>query len=237
MAAGHFARHAAPITRSLALVAASMILTACGNSGSLFPPSLGGTSRPPSTSTGNGAPSISGKPQGTATVNKPYSFKPDAYDPNGDVLIFAVSKLPPWATFNAATGEISGVPPAGSTGTFGDIQISVTDGEMKTALPAFSITVTDSAATAPGTASGKATLTWTVPTQNDDGSPLNDLTGYRIYYGLASSDLNQRLEVGLPTTTNVEVPGLTAGTWYFAMTSVNGAGVESARTGVVSMVL
>ena len=232
MAAGHFARHAAPITRSLALVAASMILTACGNSGSLFPPSLGGTSKSPSTSTGNGAPSISGQPQSTATVNLPYAFKPNAYDPNGDVLVFQVSRLPPWATFNAATGEVSGVPPTGSTGTFGDIRISVTDGEANAALPAFSITVTDSA-TAPATGAGSAMLSWTIPTQNDDGSPLSDLSGFRIYYGMAAGDLSQRLDITNPATTSIEIPGLSSGTWYFAMTSVNNVGLESKRTGTV----
>jgi len=247
-AAGHFARHAAPTTRSLALVAASLILTACGD-GSLFSSSLSGptsvpppaslagpTSEPPPTSPGsatdNYAPSISGTPQPTATVNQPYSFKPEAYDPDGDVLTFQISKLPPWATFSPATGEMAGMPPTGWTGTVTDIRISVTDGKMKSALPAFSITVTESPS-APTSGAGSATLSWTVPSQNDDGSPLTDLSRYRIYYGQASSNLNQSIEISDASQTSIEIPTLTAGAWYFAMTSVNSNGVESRRTGVV----
>jgi len=251
-AAGHFARHAAPTTRSLALVAASLILTACGD-GSLFSSSLGEptsvpppaslagpTSEPPPTSPGtatdNYAPSISGTPQPTATVNQPYSFKPEAYDPDGDVLTFQISKLPPWATFSPATGEITGMPPTGWTGTVTDIRISVTDGEANAALPAFSITVADSA-TSPGPATSSATLSWTVPSQNDDGSPLTDLAGYRIYYGMDSGDLNQRLDITSPATTSIEIAALSSGVWYFTMTSVNGAGTESLRTGAATISL
>jgi len=238
-AAGRFARIATPLTRSLPLITASLILTACGD-GSLFSSSLGDSSNAPSTSpgtpSGNSVPLISGKPQTVATVNQPYAFKPDASDPNGDVLVFQVSRLPPWATFNAATGEISGVPPTGSTGTFGDIRISVTDGEANAALPAFSITVADST-TSPGPATGSASLSWTVPSQNDDGSPLTDLAGYRIYYGVASGDLNQRLDITSPATTSIEIPSLSSGTWYFAMASVNAAGTESVRTGAVMISL
>lgn len=235
-AAGHRARFAAPLTRSLLIVAVSMLLHACGDDRTLYPPGQGGTSKPPDT-TGNYAPSISGKPQLIATANVPYDFRPEAYDPNGDVLVFQVSRLPPWARFDPATGEISGVPPQGATGTFTDIRVTVTDGAAKSALPAFSITVTDPNATTPVTGTGIAKLSWTMPTQNDDGSPLTNLAGYRIYYGTATGNLSQRLDIGSASTTTAEVPGLAAGTWYFMMTSVSEAGVESVRTGAVSIVL
>ena len=43
----------------------------------------------------------------------------------------------------------------------------------------FSIIVLE---TAPAT-SGPAALSWTRPTQNTDGKALNDLAGYRVYFG------------------------------------------------------
>ena len=97
--------------------------------------------------------------------------------------------------------------------------------------------MTDSSATAPGTATGKATLSWSVPTQNDDGSPLTDLAGYRIHYGTTAADLVQRVEISNPATTSAEIPDLSPGSWYFAMTTLSAAGVESRQTGMVSTTL
>lgn len=237
-AAGRPARITAPLTRSLILITVSTLLHACGNDRTTSPPGQGGGNKPPD-ATGNYAPSISGTPPAVATVNTPYEFQPKAYDPNGDVLVFQVSRLPLWAKFDPATGEISGVPPKGAIGTFTDIKVTVTDGAAKSALPAFSITVTDPNAPTPSPTPGTgiAKLSWSAPTQNDDGSALTNLTGYRIYYGTSPGDLGQRLEIENPGATMAEVPGLATGTWYFAMTSVNAAGVESARTHAISMSL
>ncbi len=62
---------------------------------------------------------------------------------------------------------------------------------------------------------------------------MTDLSRYRIYYGQASSNLNQSIEISDASQTSIEIPALAAGTWYFAMTSVNSNGVESRRTAVV----
>src|SRR3989304_6108420 len=47
---------------------------------------------------------------------------------------------------------------------------------------------------------GDAILSWNSPTTNMDGSPLNDLAGYRIYYGTASGSYSQQLNLGNVTT-------------------------------------
>jgi hypothetical protein len=39
---------------------------------------------------------------------------------------------------------------------------------------------------------GTATLAWTAPTRNSDGSKITGLAGYYIYYGTSPSNLNQR---------------------------------------------
>ena len=67
-----------------------------------------------------------------------------------------------------------------------------------------------------------ATLSWTAPT--------GTVSGYRVYYGTASGAYEQVLGSGaFAGTTNFTVADLTAGhTYYFAVTAINVAGVESA---------
>ena len=90
--------------------------------------------------------------------------------------------------------------------------------------------------TSPSTAS--VTLSWSAPAQNADGTPLQDLAGYRIYYSQAPWGWANSLNVSDPRATTIEIPNLATGaTWYFAMTSYNVAGVESERTGYVSKML
>jgi hypothetical protein len=72
--------------------------------------------------------------------------------------------------------------------------------------------------------SGDATLSWSVPTENTNGSPLTNLTGYVVRYGTSTSALNSQLSV---KTNEVEIENLKAGTWYFEVASVNSANVES----------
>jgi hypothetical protein len=230
-AAGHSARTAV----TCLVCFTSITLTACGN-GSRFPSIVDrADASPPSAGTGaNDAPVIKGKPLSTAVVNVPYVFRPDVHDPDGDVLVFQVARKPSWATLDPATGELSGVPPAGTTGTYTDIAISVSDGELKTSLPPFSIKLTTSSATG---STSSAALSWSAPTQNEDGSPLTDLAGYRIHYGTSASDLNKRVEVGNPATTSARVQNLTPGTWFFAISAYTHNGAESSRSGVVSKVI
>ena len=157
-----------------------------------------------------------------------------ATDPDGDVLVFQVSRKPAWAAFNPATGELSGTPSAGTTGTYTDITIFVSDGELKTALAPFTIEVTKSPATG---STASASLAWSAPTENEDGSPLTDLAGYRIYYGTSASDLSKRVDVGNPATTSTVVQNLTPGTWYFAISAYTQTGVESSHSQVASKVI
>lgn len=80
----------------------------------------------------------------------------------------------------------------------------------------------------------RATLTWTAPTTNTDGTPLTDLLRFVVYYGTAPGDLSQIWTVNSPSATQTEIEGLAPATWFFAMTAVNQRLVESARTNIVS---
>jgi len=90
----------------------------------------------------NSAPIISGTPATIITVETAYSFTPDATDANGDNIEFNISNKPDWVDFNPVTGALTGTPEIQDAGTTTpDILISVSDGELKTSLAAFSITV------------------------------------------------------------------------------------------------
>src|SRR5690606_39089874 len=97
-------------------------------------------------------------------------------DADGDQLAFEVTNLPEWARFDSRTGKISGTPSAEHAGTYSNISIRVSDGSANASLPRFSITVQQ-------ISSGSVTLSWTPPSENEDGSALTNLAGYRIYYG------------------------------------------------------
>lgn len=84
---------------------------------------------------------------------------------------------------------------------------------------------------------GEATLRWTAPTQNTDGSPLTNLAGYRIYYGTSSTQLTQTIQLANAGLTTYVVRDLAPGTWYFAVAAYNSAGVESALSNIASKVV
>ena len=117
-----------------------------------------------------------------------YAFRPTAADADGDTLTFAIANRPAWATFNAATGQLSGTPTSASVGTYANIVISVSDGKASAALAAFSITVAD-------VSNGAASLRGRRRRQNTDGSTLTNLAGYRIVYGTSATQLTQTIQL------------------------------------------
>jgi len=80
---------------------------------------------------------------------------------------------------------------------------------------------------------GTATLSWDPPTTNVDGSPLTGLSGYKVYYGTASGNYTQTINVGNVTT--YIAANLTDGvTYYFAVTASDTLGNESGYSNEVS---
>jgi hypothetical protein len=173
----------------------------------------------------NTAPTIAGTPPATATVGTLYTFTPSASDSDGDALSFSVQNMPSWASFSIASGTLSGTPAAGNVGTNSNIVISVSDGHTSASLAPFSITV----ASAPSSGStGSATVTWTAPTTNTDGTALTDLAGFHIYYGQSPSSMTTTIDVANAGTTSYTVNDLASGTWYFAVNAYTTSGAESA---------
>lgn len=174
----------------------------------------------------NRAPTISGTPLTSVLALAAYAFQPSASDPDGTTLTFSIQNRPSWATFNTATGRLSGTPALTDVASYGNIVISVSDGTATASLPAFSLSVLQAA-------NGSATVTWVPPVTNTDGSPLTNLTGYRIAYGRSNTAMDQSESVsgGLTAFT---VSNLISGTWYFAVYAVNADGAESSISNIAS---
>lgn len=81
-------------------------------------------------------------------------------------------------------------------------------------------------------ATGDATLSWAPPTERVDGTPLEAVSGYRIYYGRDPEQFEHELEVGREVT-KYRIDNLEPGEWYFAVAAVSEEGLESAPSSVV----
>jgi hypothetical protein len=220
---------------ALLLAATALLIAGCGDSdddgGNTSPPPVSGNPPPPNS---NMPPSgttltINGSPTGSVLVGSNYSFTPSTSAYNGATLTYSISNRPAWAQFNVSTGRLSGTPGAGHVGTYSDIVISVSDGSRTASIPSFSISVV-------ATATGSATLSWLPPTQREDGThlPVNELGGYRIYWGTSPNQLNQSVTLNGPGITTYVIEPLTPNTWYFAITALDASGIESTRSNVAT---
>jgi len=172
---------------------------------------------------GTTAPTISGSPSTSDVAGQAYGFVPTTTN-GGGTLAFSITNMPAWASFSTVTGALTGTPSSVQVGVYSNILISVSNGSASASLAAFSITII----------TGSATLSWTAPTQNTDGTPLTDLAGYTIYYGASPSELTQTIQLANPSATSYEVDNLTAGTYYFAVSAYTTAGTQSTQSSVGS---
>jgi hypothetical protein len=175
----------------------------------------------------NRAPTISGTPLTAVVPGVAYSFTPTASDPDGDTLTFSIANAPAWASFNTSTGQLSGTPGLQHVGTTSGIVITVSDGKASDSLSAFALTVQ-------AVATGSATLSWTPPTTNTDGSPLTNLAGYKVYWGTSQGNYSNSATLNNAGLTTYVIENLTPGTWFFVATAFNTAGIESTFSGVAS---
>jgi hypothetical protein len=211
-----------PTLRAVLLSLTAVLVVACGGGGDS---GTAAQSANPPPGGANGAPTIQGTPTSTVLVGQAYSFQPSINDPNGDTLTITAQNVPGWANFNAQNGRISGTPTSADIGSYSNITIRVSDGTNTATLGPFSITVSASV-------QGAATLSWTPPTQNSDGSSLTNLAGYEIMYGRNSNNLDQTVSLTNPSINTYIVDNLTSGTWFFAVMARNSNGVTSPLSNV-----
>ena len=175
---------------------------------------------------------LTGTPAPTVTVGSVYHFQPALTPATGATVGYSVQNLPAWASFSTASGQLQGTPTAADVGVYPNIVISASTGSASAALQAFAVTVKPSVApNSPGT----ATLTWVAPTTNSDNTQLDDLSAFRIYYGTSSSALTGVIDVVADGNTDgFVVSGLAKGTYYFKVSALDSAGVESSQSDEVS---
>lgn len=116
-----------------------------------------------------------------------------------------------------ATGAWSGVKAGSGTETLPEITASKTYG-LTCSWPS---------------QSGSATINWTAPTTNTDGTPLTNLASYEVVAG-TNPDALTRVSTALPTATSKLITGLSGGTWYFGVMAVTSSDVRSALSNVIS---
>lgn len=185
--------------------------------------------------TGSSAPSVNQAPLLVARVDESvrvgetYDWQPTASDADGDTLTFSANNLPPWASIDANNGRVTGTPTDNDIGVHESITISVADNvrHVTTSQP-FSITVVGAAG------SGMASLHWDFPTSKVDGSPLDDLAGFRILYGRKSEDLDKSVYISGAAINSYEFDSLSEGVWYFAVVAVSAGGLEGPPTTIAS---
>ncbi len=217
----------------------ALALSACGGGGggdkaAATPTSTGTTSSTTTTTTttttspttGSLPLSITGAPNRQAVANQAYWFRPVTSDPTGSALKFGIANQPDWSTFNPNTGELTGTPANTDVGMYHGVTVTVTAGTQMRAL-AFDVEVVQV-----GTSS--LTLTWTPPTQNEDGTPITNLAGYRIRFGLQSGVYTNMITLNNPGLATYVLGGLAAGTYYVVISAYTQNGAESSYSNEAS---
>ena len=212
-----------------AITFAGLLLTACGDG-------VGVTSAGAATATAASTPGVpapvalTGTPTTSVTAGQNYAFQPTVSAGAGAVT-FQIQGKPTWAAFNASTGALTGTPAAANEGTTAGITITGSNGSSSASIGPFEIVVN---APPVSPATGSATLSWTAPTENTDGSPLTDLAGYHIYYGTSAGAWTSTITILSATETSYVVSSLASGTYYFAIVAFNSEGIDSADSNVGS---
>lgn len=200
------------------LLGAIMIIAGCLDSG---PDTVAADPAPPVPPVGgNSAPTITGAPGTSVVMGEQYSFTPSATDPDNDPLTFSVQGEPDWLSFDSGNGSLTGMPLLADVGTYPGISVSVSDGSLSSNLPQFTVTVVQNA-------DGSITLSWTAPTENEDGSALTDLAAYKFYYGTSPGNYSNQMRVDSPGITSYMLENLTPATYYIVTTAINAGGTES----------
>ena len=77
-----------------------------------------------------------------------------------------------------------------------------------------------------GSAASSAALSWLAPTQNTDGTPLTDISGYHVYLGTDPNNLTATADLTDASATSYTVTNLSPGKWYFAISAYNAEGTD-----------
>lgn len=137
--------------------------------------------------------------------------------PTATMTLSPSSGLPPYeATLLWSSAEVktcqAGDGWSGAKATSGSVKVTIT------AVVKFSLVCS---------AQGVNKLSWSPPTTRADGTLLTNLAGYKIYRGTEQSVLPLAVTINNPGTVSYDHAGLAAGTYWYAMTAFDSAGLES----------
>jgi hypothetical protein len=79
---------------------------------------------------------------------------------------------------------------------------------------------------------GQATVKWAPPTERVDGTVLDAVGGFRIYYGRDPENMERSIDVDSEVT-EYQIDDLEQGDWYFAVSASSEEGLESAPSPAV----
>ena len=82
-----------------------------------------------------------------------------------------------------------------------------------------------------------ASLSWSAPVENTNGTALTNLSGYHIYYGTSTGAMTNKVSISTVGILSYVIDNMASGNWYFAVTSLNSAGVESALSNTIQATL
>jgi len=173
-------------------------------------------------------------PRPTAVAGEYFTFLASAKRADGGATDVHVENVPAWATawttYDGSTSWITlyGTPTAQDVGVYPPVRIvaSVSTG---TIVKTVEIPV--------AYATGKSwALLRIAPTQNEDGSPLLDLAGYRYYVWPPDATSPTITDVGLAGSP-LGVLGMTTGLWKIALTAYNSARAESRLSPVLPLLV
>lgn len=82
-----------------------------------------------------------------------------------------------------------------------------------------------------------AMISWSVPTQREDGSSLSvkDLSGYEIYYTTDDSSVSGVFKIAGGGVSSYTASNLAAGNYYFSISAIDLSGFKSALSNLVSI--
>jgi nitrite reductase/ring-hydroxylating ferredoxin subunit len=83
---------------------------------------------------------LAGVPPSSVTVGNSYAFQPTVSEGSGTIT-FSIQGQPPWVSFDASTGALSGTPSVSDEGLSADITISASNGSSTGSVGPFTILV------------------------------------------------------------------------------------------------
>jgi hypothetical protein len=180
----------------------------------------------------NQAPIIDALPAEALTVaGDAFEVMPAASDPDNDPLIFEIANLPVWASFDTATGKLSGTPTDADVGTYSNVRISVSDSAHVTDGNAFHIKV--NARTVPPPANRPPVISGSAPTGVTEGQlysfmpSASDPDGQALTFSIAGKPAWASFDTGTGRLSGTPAVG-TAGSYGNVRISVSDGAASAA---------